>query len=88
MGFGDKLKQMGDKAKEAAAERREQISEAVENAAVLADQKTHGKYTDKIAKATEKTEAYVERLTAQETARPDAVAKQPLEPDPETASDR
>jgi hypothetical protein len=66
MGFSDKLKQLGDKAKEAAAERKDQISSAVESAGVVADKRTHGKYTEKIQKATEKTAAYVEKLAPEE----------------------
>jgi hypothetical protein len=64
MGFSDKLKQLGDKAKDAAAEHKDQISQAVESAAVVADKRTRGKYTDKIHKATQKTEGYVDRLAA------------------------
>jgi ElaB/YqjD/DUF883 family membrane-anchored ribosome-binding protein len=62
MGLSDKLRQIGDKAKDAAAEHKDQISNAVESAALVADKRTRGKYTDKINKATQKTEAYVDRL--------------------------
>jgi ElaB/YqjD/DUF883 family membrane-anchored ribosome-binding protein len=71
MAFSDKLKQFGDKAKDAAAEHKDQISQAVEKAGTIADKRTRGKYRDKIAKATSKTEAYVERLTPQEGATAD-----------------
>jgi hypothetical protein len=71
MGLSDKLKQFGDKAKDAAAEHRDQISNAVETAAGVADKGTKGRYTDKIHRATQKTEGYVDRLGPQET-EPDA----------------
>ena len=63
MGLSDKLKQFSDKAKESATEHREQITNAVESAGVIADKRTRGRYSDKIAKATAKTEAAVDRLT-------------------------
>jgi ElaB/YqjD/DUF883 family membrane-anchored ribosome-binding protein len=66
MGLSDKLKQIGDKAKDAAAEHREQISSAVETAAVVADKRTKGRYTDKIQRATQRTESYVDRLGPEE----------------------
>lgn len=91
MGFGDKLKQLGDKAKESAAElgdkakesaaeHREQISHAVETAGVVADRRTRGRYTDKIMKAANRTEAAVDKFAGSEepgsgeTAAPDAAA--------------
>jgi hypothetical protein len=66
MGFSDKLKQLGDKAKDAAAEHKDQISQAVETTGTIADRRTRGRYSDKIAKATSKTGAYVERLAPQD----------------------
>jgi ElaB/YqjD/DUF883 family membrane-anchored ribosome-binding protein len=66
MGLSDKLKQFGDKAKDAAAEHRDQISSAVESAAVVADKRTKGRYTDKIHRATEKTESQLDRLGPEE----------------------
>jgi hypothetical protein len=66
MGLSDKLKTFTDKAKESAAEHREQISSAVETAGVIADKRTRGRYSDKIAKATSKTESAVERFAGQE----------------------
>ncbi|MGH2869938.1 MAG: antitoxin [Solirubrobacteraceae bacterium] len=68
MGLSDKLKQFGDKAKEAAGEHRDQISQAVETAGAVADRRTRGKYTDKIAKATTKTEGMVDRLASEKGA--------------------
>jgi MT0933-like antitoxin protein len=82
MGLSDKFKQLGDRAKEAAAEHKDQISQAVENAGVIADRRTRGKYSDKIAKATEKTGAYVERLAPEpvEEHDPSAPAAAPAAP--------
>ncbi len=62
MGLSDKLKQIGDKAKDAAAEHRDQISSAVETAAGVADKRTKGRYTDKIHRATQRTESSLDRL--------------------------
>ncbi|MGI8713824.1 MAG: antitoxin [Solirubrobacteraceae bacterium] len=62
MGLSDRLKQFGDKAKESAVEHREEISNAVETMGGLADKRTGGKYTDKIAQAASKTEAAVDRF--------------------------
>ncbi len=64
MGFADKLKDLGDKAKDAAAERKDQINQAVQTAGEVADQRTGGKYRNQISKATQKAEAAVERMTA------------------------
>lgn len=48
-----------------ATEHREQITDAVETAGVIADKRTRGRYSDKIAKATAKTEAAVDRMAEQ-----------------------
>ena len=66
MGLSDKLKTLSDKAKESAAEHREQITGAVETAGMIADKRTRGRYSDKIAKVTSKTESAVERFAGQE----------------------
>jgi hypothetical protein len=63
MGFADKLKDLGDKAKLAAAEHKDQISQTVETAGNVADRRTGGKYRDKIFKATQKAEAAVGKLS-------------------------
>jgi hypothetical protein len=62
MGFGDKFKDLAKQAQDAVAERKEQITEAVDRASVVADQRTGGKYTDKIAKVGQKAEQAVEKL--------------------------
>jgi hypothetical protein len=88
VGLSDKFKQLGDKAKEAAGEHRDQISHAVETAGAVADQRTKGKYTDKIAKVTTKTEGMVDRLANEEPAEqpphaaPDPAATESAGPSP------
>jgi antitoxin protein of toxin-antitoxin system len=84
MAFSDKLKQFSDKARDAAAEHKDQISKAVESAAVVADKRTRGKYTDTIQKATQKTEAVVDRLASDEAETPPAPAPSAAPPSPGT----
>ncbi len=79
MGFADKLNQLTKKAKDAAVDHKDQVEKAVEKAAVLADQRTGGKYHDQVAKAEAKADAYLEHqaqhpstATPPETARPQA----------------
>lgn len=80
MGIADRLKGLTGKAKETAAEHKDQVHKAVENAEALADQRTGGKYHDQIAKAGNKAEAYVEQLQPAET---DAAKTPPAtSPDP------
>jgi MT0933-like antitoxin protein len=74
MGLSDKLKTFTDKAKDSAAEHREQITNAVETAGVIADKRTRGRYSDKIAKAASKTGSAVDRFAGQEKDEPDAPA--------------
>lgn len=62
MGFADNLKDLGGKAKLAASEHKDQISQAVKTAGNVADQHTGGKYRDKIFKATQKAEKAVGKL--------------------------
>jgi translation elongation factor EF-Ts len=64
MGFGDKFKELAKQAQDAVAEHKDQITEAVDRASVMADERTQGKYTDKIAKVGQKTGEAVEKLAA------------------------
>jgi hypothetical protein len=64
MGFSDKLKGLAKQAQDAVAEHKDQISEAVDRASVLADEKTHGKYSAKIIKANAKAGEAVEKMAA------------------------
>ncbi|MGA2013674.1 MAG: Rv0909 family putative TA system antitoxin [Solirubrobacteraceae bacterium] len=69
MGFADRLKDLGAKAEEAAAEHKDQVHKAVLKAEELADRQTGGQYHDEIAKAGTKADAFVDTLQA-----PDAPA--------------
>jgi antitoxin protein of toxin-antitoxin system len=86
MGLSDKLKQVTDKAKESAADHREQITNAVETAGVVADKRTRGRYSDKIAKATAKTGAAVDRFAGEPGADegPSPTPPPPHQPPPTT----
>jgi hypothetical protein len=64
MGFKDRFNDLAKQAKDAVAEHQEQIHEAVEHVSVAADEKTHGKYTAKIAKVGEKASAAVDKIGA------------------------
>src|SRR5208282_2986411 len=63
VGFSDKLKQLKQQAQEAVAENKDKIHEAVEVVSVGADQKTHGKYTAKIAKFGQKASDAVDKFS-------------------------
>jgi gas vesicle protein len=62
MGLGDKFKNLAKQAQDAVVEHKDQIHETVERVSVAADQKTHGKYTDKIAKFGQKAGGAVDRV--------------------------
>jgi ElaB/YqjD/DUF883 family membrane-anchored ribosome-binding protein len=63
MDISDRLRDLGEKAKETAAEHKDQIQAAVEKAEAAANEQTGGRYHEQIAKAGEKVQAYVENLT-------------------------
>lgn len=50
MAFADKIKGLVDKAQDAAAKNSDKISDAVDKAGGFIDDKTKGKYADKIEK--------------------------------------
>ena len=62
MDISDKLKDLGEKARETAAEHNDQIRTAVEKTEAAADQQTGGRYHEQITKAGGKVQAYVENL--------------------------
>ncbi len=62
MGLSDRLREAAKKAEEAASERKGQIREAVQKAGASADQRTGGKYHDRIEKATAKADSVVDRI--------------------------
>jgi hypothetical protein len=64
MGFADKFKDLSEKAKDTAVQHKDQINQAVETAAAVADKRTKGRYRNQIFKATERTGAMVEKLAA------------------------
>jgi hypothetical protein len=72
MGFGDRFKDLAKQAQDAVAERKEQITEAVDRASVAADTRTGGKYSEKIAKVGKKAEEVVEKLSGDREADGDA----------------
>jgi len=53
MGFADKFKGVMDKAKGYAQQNTEKVDQAVDKAGDFVDQKTEGKYADKVDKAQE-----------------------------------
>jgi hypothetical protein len=89
MGIADRLKDLKTKAVDATAERSDKIHEAVEKVAATADQRTGGKYHDRIQQAGAKAGSLVDGLTASEqptgeaaeagTATPEAAAATPAE---------
>jgi ElaB/YqjD/DUF883 family membrane-anchored ribosome-binding protein len=79
MGLADRFSQLTKRAKDAAAEHKDQVDKALQKAAAAADQQTGGKYHDKIVKAEAKAEDYVETLPAPEAGSPGTPAS--TEPD-------
>lgn len=91
MALGDKFKDLAKQAQDAVAEHKEQITGAVERATVVADQRTGGKYTDKIAKVGQKAEKAVEKLSGDppagtEPETPGPEAGTPETPGPQAAT--
>jgi MT0933-like antitoxin protein len=79
MGLRDKLTGLREQAQEAVAEHKDQIQGAMETAGSAVDRKTHGKYTDKIAKygqkATDAVENFADQASDEQGAdRPDGTA--------------
>jgi hypothetical protein len=71
MGIADKLKDLKTKAVDATAEHSDKIHEAVEKAAATADERTGGKYSERIQKAGAKAGSLVDGFAGAEQ-RPDA----------------
>jgi hypothetical protein len=82
MGFLDKLKlkatEVKEKAVEAVDEHGPQIKGGIEKAGTFVDKKTKGKYSDKIAKGTQKAEAAIDKIDKDGDAKP--AAGQPTPP--------
>ncbi len=62
MGLRDKLTDLREQAEHAVAEHKDEIQGAMETASAAVDQKTHGKYTDKIVKYGQKATNAVEKF--------------------------
>jgi DNA-binding protein H-NS len=62
MGLADRLKDLRTKATDATVERSDKIHEAVEKVATTADQRTGGKYRERIQKAGAKADSLVDSL--------------------------
>jgi ElaB/YqjD/DUF883 family membrane-anchored ribosome-binding protein len=75
MGLADRLGKLTKRAKDTAAEHKDQVEQALQKAAAAADQQTGGKYHDKITEAEAKAEDYVENLPAPEPSTPEAPAR-------------
>ena len=71
MGIADKLKDLKTKAVDATAEHSDKIHEAVEKVAATADERTGGKYSERIQKAGAKAGSLVDGFAGAEQ-RPDA----------------
>jgi ElaB/YqjD/DUF883 family membrane-anchored ribosome-binding protein len=84
MGFSDKLKDIRSKAEEAVVEHKDQIQQTVQRVGEAADQRTGGKYTERIQKAGEKASGFVEGLD-KDTATDAPPPADPVAP-PDTAS--
>ncbi len=86
MGIADKLKDLKTKAADATAEHSDKIHEAVEKVAATADERTGGKYRERIQKAGAKAGSLVDGLAGTEQpqgTRPDAEQPQGTPPDAE-----
>jgi hypothetical protein len=66
MGIADKLKDLKTKAVDATAEHSDKIHEAVEKAAATADERTGGKYSERIQKAGAKASSLVDGIAGSE----------------------
>jgi hypothetical protein len=64
MGFGDRFKDLTQQAKEKVAENRGKIQEAVDAASVVANERTNGKYANKIMKVNQKTGSALDKFGA------------------------
>ncbi len=86
MGIADRVGKLAQKAQDAAVEHREQVQHAIEKAAVLADEKTAGKYSERIEAAGAKAEGLLDKgihygQGSASAPAPDAVAAQEPEAD-------
>ncbi|HEX5615424.1 MAG TPA: antitoxin [Acidimicrobiia bacterium] len=80
-GFLDKAKKklgdVGEKAKDLAADNREKIEAAVDKTTTFVDKKTKGKHHDKLEKVADKTRAQLDKLDDDEPETPGAANDAP-----------
>ena len=62
MGLGDKFKSIAKQAQEAVVEHKDQLHDAVDTAGVVADRKTRGRHSAKIAKFSRKAGDAIDKL--------------------------
>jgi ElaB/YqjD/DUF883 family membrane-anchored ribosome-binding protein len=74
MGLADRLSQLTKRAKDTAAEHKDQVEQTLQKAAAAADQRTGGKYHDQITNAKTKAEGYVQNLEPSEPSSPEQSA--------------
>jgi hypothetical protein len=89
MGLGDKFKNLTKQAQDTVADHRGEIQGAVQRAGNAADQRTKGKYSDKIAKFGQKAGDAIDKVagedpqdtpTAEGASAPDATSSAPNPP--------
>lgn len=85
MGFGDRFKDLTKQAKDAVAEHKEELHNAVDVVSAAADQKTRGKYADKIAKFSQKAANAVDRTAADGTEPDGTEPEEPPAPEAQAA---
>jgi ElaB/YqjD/DUF883 family membrane-anchored ribosome-binding protein len=84
MGIADRLKNLTKKAEDAAAEHKDQIHDAVQKAEAAADQRSGGKYHDRIQEAGAKADAFVDSLKPTDTS-PDKTPDNTTQPPTRTS---
>ena len=66
MGLGDKFKNIAKQAQDAVVEHKDQLHDAVDAAGVVADRKTRGRHSAKIAKFGQKAGDAIDKLGGEE----------------------
>jgi hypothetical protein len=66
MGLGDKFKNLTKQAQDAVADHRGDIHGAVQRVGAAADQRTKGKYSDKIAKFGQKADDAIDKVAPED----------------------
>jgi uncharacterized coiled-coil DUF342 family protein len=79
MGFADKIKELTNKAEDAAATHKDELHKAVVKAEEMADRQTGGQYHEQIEKARQKADTFVDKL---EEPQPSPKPETGREPDP------